>query len=517
MSMRSEEKNTALAYKLWWHPKRIAIAKRNGSYRSITLFSNEELESYISNEQYTVAVSPEDRHGNVHFLAFDVDSGRKRDMESLYNGILELTGTPPLVSLSGCKGWHVWIFPDKPLSKQKAVRISKRIADRAGVLGLRYLNDDEDEKAAIEIIPAFDACLKLPGQRHPMTGQLEEFVNLKGNIYDTPVILDGLTAGMFRVPVEKLFVLLPLEAVEKRKEVATKEIDENAKVNELAKEEITQKKKGGNLIVNDDKIIQSIWDLTKMEDVALYLTPGVRRIGQGFYCVLPGHRERHKSAAWFETDSKVILYKDFHARDGQEWYSIPEVYAALKTGKVRKLDRIESTKWLKILAREFGYRTPLVIETDRLFHNLQPTLKNILVGHYGGRGSFRKNDQETVDNLIEFLKNEVIEQAMAGYRELAASKRYIASKTGISPEKVNRAMNLLCLLGAFEKVNGTGGKKGDRYIFMKNFNEDEARHRWEVLGRPNLRSFNAAMVAKVFSDDIARKIFRRNENGTIVA
>lgn len=510
------QKNTALTGGLWWHPKRIAIAKMSRSYRSITLFSSDELENYLKNERYAVAVSPEDRRGNVHFIAFDVDSGRRRDMENLYNAILELTGTPPLVSNSGGKGWHLWIFFDKPLGKQTAITISEKIADRAGVLGLQYLSEGEkreEKRPAVEVIPAYDACIKLPGQKHPRTGKVEEFIDLEGVPYDTQAVWEGLAAGMFRVPVEKLFFLLPVRLV-KGGEV-TKEADKETADEELKEEVKTTKiEKEAGMSMRDDKIIDNIWDLTRMEEVALQLTPGVSRIGQGFYCVLPGHKERRKSAAWYKTDSNVIIYKDFHVRDGHGWYSIPEVYAALKTGKVRKMDWAESTKWLRMLAQEFGYRTTLVLEMEKLFQTMQPTIRDILSVEGGLCG---KSDKDVINRTMEFIMREAVSQAEAGFRELAASKRYVADKTGISPEKVNRAMNLLCVLGALEKVHGTGGIKGDRYVPAREFNEAEAWRRWEALGRPSLRQFSGALVTKLFGEDFARGIFRRREDGTVIA
>lgn len=59
----------------------------------------------------------------------------------------------------------------------------------------------------------------------------------------------------------------------------------------------------------------------------------VSAIGETFLCPLPGHEERHPSAAlWYNEDGEIILH-DWHARDGLDWYSLANVYALCATGK----------------------------------------------------------------------------------------------------------------------------------------------------------------------------------------
>ena len=66
--------------------------------------------------------------------------------------------------------------------------------------------------------------------------------------------------------------------------------------------------------------------------------------GKGFKCSLPGHSDRTKSkggpsaSLYVHPETGGILDRDWHVQDGKEWYSLPEVAAALAYGKVVKLN-----------------------------------------------------------------------------------------------------------------------------------------------------------------------------------
>lgn len=82
----------------------------------------------------------------------------------------------------------------------------------------------------------------------------------------------------------------------------------------------------------------------------------VSMIGETFLCPLPGHEEKHPSAALWRNESGIIMFHDFHARDGQEWYSLPYVYALCKTGKrqLRLVDETWEDRWWARALHESG-------------------------------------------------------------------------------------------------------------------------------------------------------------------
>ena len=65
-----------------------------------------------------------------------------------------------------------------------------------------------------------------------------------------------------------------------------------------------------------------------------------RRLGHAFCCVLPGHQEKNPSGSLYRGDNGVIVYHDFHRREGVEFYTLAEVRAAQAYGHtVRLRDR----------------------------------------------------------------------------------------------------------------------------------------------------------------------------------
>lgn len=59
----------------------------------------------------------------------------------------------------------------------------------------------------------------------------------------------------------------------------------------------------------------------------------VTAVGEAFLCLLPGHDERNPSAALWRNDSGEIIFRDWHERDGKEWYLLANVYALWSSKK----------------------------------------------------------------------------------------------------------------------------------------------------------------------------------------
>ncbi len=104
----------------------------------------------------------------------------------------------------------------------------------------------------------------------------------------------------------------------------------------------------------------SLRSLYSTEEIVWRVAPvlGIseRRLGHSFCCVLPGHQEKNPSASLYRGDNGVIVYHDFHRREGVEFYTLPEVRAAQAYGHaVPLLDRKpELAVWGILLLVEGG-------------------------------------------------------------------------------------------------------------------------------------------------------------------
>lgn len=78
------------------------------------------------------------------------------------------------------------------------------------------------------------------------------------------------------------------------------------------------------------------------------------KVGKGIPCCLPGHHEKHPSAALWRQPDGAYGWHDFHQRDGREWFSLAEVYASVKAGKTMKLGPGETAAWMLRAVMDVG-------------------------------------------------------------------------------------------------------------------------------------------------------------------
>lgn len=79
------------------------------------------------------------------------------------------------------------------------------------------------------------------------------------------------------------------------------------------------------------------------------------RIEKAFRCCLPGHIDTHPSAALYAPPGRPFVLHDFHAYSkDEEWFPLPDVLAAVRTGRVRKLSSGERAVWLLRGLAELG-------------------------------------------------------------------------------------------------------------------------------------------------------------------
>ena len=472
----------------------------------------------------SIAILPVGIDGRAYFVGWDIDGG-PQGVQAILAALPK--ECKPLVSASGKKGWHVWVFPDRPLSVQTAIRFAKSVREMAGV--------------SCEVFPSSrrSRCLKWPSSIHPETGVQEVFVPLDDlndtDRLDTPAILELLAEGYYRTPAEVIenFVLDTGPPTVDRNCKQLNAID--SKCNQVQAVECTRLQVG-----EASRCVPDGTNFATLPEVAFGLAAlagrRVNRIGQAFRCILPGHRERRPSAAFCYGDNGTIVYHDLHhAKHGTpEILTLGEAYAAVVTGEIRKLRPVDGSRWLCRLALRVGFRNQKAAFAEERLKALTPILHSI---HGGSKkrapqkagaiyspvgckanapvGCKARKDEASRDSVLEkvwqVFCEEAMLSAMAGFEEVKLSKRFLAERAGIPGDMANRAINLLAVLGFIEKVPGSGGERGDRFI-LGAVSEEEARRRLNALfpgGKVDLRALNRRLVAAKLGEELAARVFRR--------
>ena len=244
--------------------------------------------------------------------------------------------------------------------------------------------------------------------------------------------------------------------------------------------------------------------------------------GKLFLCILPGHEERHPSASWWVAQDGRVLYRDWHVRDGCEWYGLAEVWRAVTTGeRPRHLNPCTAVQTLVSLAHRAKRLVPLTqkliaggrIALNRLVEETTESQINENMSFIGDTVVSRCHSKHTLFTLLEVwsvMEQLFLSRAMTGRASALASARYVANLAGLSPPMANRACNLLCVLGLMRKVGNR--KKGDVFELCR-VDFGEVQRRWELLGRPSLSGFNRNLVVARLGEEVANEVFRRTETG----
>lgn len=479
----------------WWQPEKAAFPNGRQWITVKSLTSYQQLTAIVKKSQ-TVAVSPIGVDGQAYFMAWDVDSRDPADVQALLGALPE--GCQPLVSRSGKKGWHVWLFTTEPVPVDVAAAFAKAVAQRAGV-ACEYLPTGRNSR-----------CLKWPGSTHPETGVQEYFVPLDDladtERLDTPLILQALSDGHYRTPAAVVTA-----AVTEPVAVATAETNATRKTTTET----------DNLAANP----VLAFGLAKLYGRR------VNRLGQAFRCILPGHNERRPSAAFWQAHNGTIVYHCFHSskHGTPEFLTLAETYAAVCTGRVLKLRPVEAARWLAALALRLGFKTRLAVAVEDKLASLSLVLHQLKLIKHQTTGlvyspvvcktdrpvvhktrSGKASGVSVVEKVWRVFCNEAMLSAMGGFEEVKLSSRFLASQTGLPLELANRGMNLLAVLGIVEKVPGSGGTKGDRYK-PGAATREEAERRLKALfpAGIDLRKFNRDLVRERLGEDIAAAVFRR--------
>jgi hypothetical protein len=105
------------------------------------------------------------------------------------------------------------------------------------------------------------------------------------------------------------------------------------------------------------------------------------RVGQGFLCILPGHEEAHASAS-LHWDSKTgaLQHRDWHARSGVEWYTLPDVRASVAFGQAVRPRGPSVATWQLRLLVESGILEPYAVPARPLPSDVRPAIRKVYEG-----------------------------------------------------------------------------------------------------------------------------------------
>jgi hypothetical protein len=107
----------------------------------------------------------------------------------------------------------------------------------------------------------------------------------------------------------------------------------------------------------------------------------IDRLGHAFLCVLPGHEEAHPSASLhWDPQTGALQYRDWHARSGVAWYTLPDVRASLAFGHALRLRGPSVATWQLRLLVEAGLLEPSPVPACPLPSTVRPSIRRIYEG-----------------------------------------------------------------------------------------------------------------------------------------
>lgn len=467
----------------------------------------ENIERINPDDIISIAISPLEKNENgqlvCHFLAIDIDSGNFEDVKKITS--LFPKDITYFISNSGNKGFHIWIFPDIPMTMPMGYLVLNSIRKKAGMPDVEIFPSSENNSR----------CIKIPGQIHPITRKKECFIDLNTltEIENTEDIFQEISQGKHRTDIERLYDLY-LELDQGNYNNIYDESQDDQGISDLDQNKYNQTLNSYNQTLN---YIQSL--ITKLDQevvlVGDYLeifredNIGFRilelfgiqvkepKLGKDFLC--PIHEDNHPSASFWRGNNGYIVFQDWHRKCSNSntyIFTMPELFHALLTGQLRKLRKTEQARYGQIIALALGYVNKLALQQRERLKVLEKALPSDLPGD-----TFQ---------VWEAVKLETLIHAMGGYKEISLSERHTAKLTGISLESANRSLNLLTVLGILHKLPNRLTRQPQKFL-LGNAIPEQVIAIWEKLGKPNLRKFKGSYVIEVLGEDIAKNVFRGNQ------
>jgi hypothetical protein len=107
----------------------------------------------------------------------------------------------------------------------------------------------------------------------------------------------------------------------------------------------------------------------------------IDHVGHAFLCVLPGHAEAHPSASLhWDPRTGLLQYRDWHARSGIAWYTLPDVRASLAYGQALRLRGPSVATWQLRLLVEAGLLEPYPVPARPLPLAAPPAARTVYEG-----------------------------------------------------------------------------------------------------------------------------------------
>jgi bifunctional DNA primase/polymerase-like protein len=105
------------------------------------------------------------------------------------------------------------------------------------------------------------------------------------------------------------------------------------------------------------------------------------RVGQGFLCLLPDHAETHPSASLhWDPKTGALMYRDWHARSGIEWYTLPDVRASLACDHAVRLRGPSVATWQLRLLVEARILEPYSVPARPLPPEVRSAIRRVYEG-----------------------------------------------------------------------------------------------------------------------------------------
>jgi hypothetical protein len=107
----------------------------------------------------------------------------------------------------------------------------------------------------------------------------------------------------------------------------------------------------------------------------------IKRVGHAFRCILPEHAEDHPSASLhWDPRTSLLQYRDWHARSGVAWYTLPDVRASLAYGHAMRLRGPSVATWQLRLLIEAGILEPYPVPARPLPLGVDPAICRVYAG-----------------------------------------------------------------------------------------------------------------------------------------
>jgi len=177
------------AYFTYWYPA-TGYSKQKHQHREVT---DAEIELHLTGKQ-GLGVSPFVDEENVKFGVIDIDKKDFSLVDLLIKGLVKLN-IYPNVFQSKSKGFHIYIFPEKPIdAKIITYNLSKVITDDIAIEKTTDKNGNPLEKLIVELFPKQDKVTEKGGSKVnlPLFADQRPQLDFKGDVKDFGVFITPL-------------------------------------------------------------------------------------------------------------------------------------------------------------------------------------------------------------------------------------------------------------------------------------------------------------------------------------